>query len=134
MGGHRDKTKEPMSWLDENEYAFVGIFYDNVKAEKLQCSIFTKNNWGKINQDIIGLTKMDYGIERLKDKWNRVCKMHHLFTELVRHIGVVRHIRVTWDPNINKVDAWEEVWQHFFMVFSPFFYLWHYILLLYTVY
>ncbi|KAL2495276.1 putative protein-like [Forsythia ovata] len=30
MGGHRGKTKEPMSWSDENEHAFIGILYDNI--------------------------------------------------------------------------------------------------------
>ena len=42
-----------------------------------------KDDWGKINQDMIGLTKIDYGIDRLKGKWNRLCKVHHLFVELV---------------------------------------------------
>ncbi|KAL2544572.1 putative protein-like [Forsythia ovata] len=30
MGGHIGKTKEPMSWSDENKYAFIGILYDNI--------------------------------------------------------------------------------------------------------
>ncbi|XP_052197194.1 L10-interacting MYB domain-containing protein-like [Diospyros lotus] len=77
---------------------------------KLQCSTFTKDEWGKINQDMIGLTKMDYGIDRLKGKWNRLRKVHRLFAKLVGHTGV------TWDPNTNKVDAAEEVWQHFFTI------------------
>ncbi|KAL2517437.1 Myb DNA-bind 3 domain-containing protein [Abeliophyllum distichum] len=52
MGGHRGKTKEPMSWSDENEHAFIGILYDIVKSGKLQCSTFTKDEWGKINKDM----------------------------------------------------------------------------------
>ncbi|KAL2549249.1 Uncharacterized protein Fot_10779 [Forsythia ovata] len=30
MGGRRGKTKEPMSWSDENEHASIGILYDNI--------------------------------------------------------------------------------------------------------
>ena len=70
MGGHRGKTKEPMSWSDQNEHAFIGILYENVKSGRLQCSTFTKDEWAKINQAMIAITKMDYGIDRLKGKWN----------------------------------------------------------------
>ncbi|KAL2456515.1 Uncharacterized protein Adt_46760 [Abeliophyllum distichum] len=49
-----------MSWSDENEHAFIGILYDNVKSGKLQCSIFTKDEWGKINADLIVVIKSDY--------------------------------------------------------------------------
>ncbi|KAL2541795.1 Myb DNA-bind 3 domain-containing protein [Abeliophyllum distichum] len=59
---------------------------------------------------MIATTKMDYGIERLKGKWNRLRKVHRMFSELLGHTGV------TWDPNTNKVNAAEEVWQHFYMV------------------
>ncbi|KAL2462253.1 Myb DNA-bind 3 domain-containing protein [Abeliophyllum distichum] len=110
MGGHRGKTKEPMSWSDENEQAFIGILYDNVKSGKLQCSTFTKDEWGKINKDMIVVTKSDYRVERLKGKWNRLRKVHRLFSELLRHTGV------TWDPNTNQVNAAEEVWQHFYTI------------------
>ncbi|KAL2512672.1 Myb DNA-bind 3 domain-containing protein [Abeliophyllum distichum] len=53
---------------------------------------------------------MDYGVERLKEKWNRLHKVHRMFSELLGHTGV------TWDPNTNKVNAAEEVWQHFYMI------------------
>ncbi|KAL2535104.1 Myb DNA-bind 3 domain-containing protein [Abeliophyllum distichum] len=33
-----------------------------------------------------------------------------MFSELLGHIGV------TWDPNTNKVNAAEEVWQHFYTI------------------
>ncbi|KAL2517330.1 Myb DNA-bind 3 domain-containing protein [Abeliophyllum distichum] len=55
-------------------------------------------------------TKMDYGVERLKGKWNRLRKVHHMFSKLLGHTGV------TWDPNTNKVNAAEEVWQYFYTV------------------
>ncbi|KAL2541856.1 Myb DNA-bind 3 domain-containing protein [Abeliophyllum distichum] len=41
---------------------------------------------------------MDYGVERLKGKWNRLRKVHRMFSELLGHTGV------TWDPNTNKVN------------------------------
>ncbi|KAL2541789.1 Myb DNA-bind 3 domain-containing protein [Abeliophyllum distichum] len=81
-----------------------------MKSNALQCSTFTKDEWGKINATMIATTKMDYGIERLKGKWNRLRKVHRMFSELLGHTGV------TWDPNTNKVNAAEEVWQHFYTV------------------
>ena len=53
---------------------------------------------------------MDYGIDRLKGKWNRLRKIHRMFSELLGYTGV------TWDPNTNNVNAVEEVWQHFYTV------------------
>lgn len=51
--GHRDNTKEPMSWSIENEQAFMMILYSNVKARNLQYSTFMKDDGGKINQEIL---------------------------------------------------------------------------------
>lgn len=111
MGGHRVRNKEPISWSDENELAFVEILYERVKSNALQCSTFTRDEWGRINETMIASTKVDYGIDRLKGKWNRLRKIHRMFSELLAHTGV------TWDPNTNKVNAAEEVWQHFYTVY-----------------
>ncbi|KAL2456859.1 L10-interacting MYB domain-containing protein [Abeliophyllum distichum] len=110
MGGHRGKIKEPMSWSDDNEHKFIEILYEKVKSNALQCSTFTKDEWGRINATMITNTKMDYGVDRLKGKWNRLRKVHRMFSELLGHTGV------TWDPNTNKVNAAEEVWQHFYTI------------------
>ena len=59
---------------------------------------------------MIRATKLDYGIDKLKGKWNRLRSEHRLFSDLLAHTGV------TWDPNTNQVNAPEEVWQHFYMV------------------
>lgn len=108
MGG--GKTKEPMSWSAKNEKIFIDILYENVKAGKLQCSTFTKDVWGQINQQMIQATQLDYGIDKLKGKWNRLRCEHRLFSDLLAHTGV------TWDSNTNQVNAPEEVWQHFYTV------------------
>ncbi|KAL2519058.1 Myb DNA-bind 3 domain-containing protein [Abeliophyllum distichum] len=110
MGGHRGKIKEPMSWSDENEHTFIEILYEKVKSNALQCSTFTKDEWGRINATMKTKTKMDYSVDRLKGKWNRLRKVHRMFSELLGHTGV------TWDPNTNKVNAAEEVWQHFYTI------------------
>ncbi|KAL2540172.1 Myb DNA-bind 3 domain-containing protein [Abeliophyllum distichum] len=84
MGGHRGKTKEPMSWSDENEHTFSGILYDNVKSGKLQCSTFTKDEWSKINSDMIVVTKSDYGINKTEYRIFRKegCKHYELLGEI----------------------------------------------------
>ncbi|KAL2520906.1 uncharacterized protein Fot_24829 [Forsythia ovata] len=53
---------------------------------------------GRINPAMFVATKMDYGIERLKGKWNCLRKVHRMFSELLGHAGV------TWDPNTNKIN------------------------------
>ncbi|KAL2518257.1 Myb DNA-bind 3 domain-containing protein [Abeliophyllum distichum] len=75
MGYHRVKNKEPTSWSDENEHDFIEILYEKVKSNALQCSTFTKDEWGRINAAMNAKTKMDYGVERLKEKWNRLRKI-----------------------------------------------------------
>ncbi|KAL2518144.1 Myb DNA-bind 3 domain-containing protein [Abeliophyllum distichum] len=91
MGGQRVKNKEPMSWFDENEHAFIEILYEKVKSNALQFSIFTKDEWGRINATMNAKTKMDYGVEKLKEKWNRLyykifkregCKKYHILGEI----------------------------------------------------
>ncbi|KAL2505028.1 Myb DNA-bind 3 domain-containing protein [Abeliophyllum distichum] len=112
MGGHRVKNKEPVSWSDENEHAFIEILYKKVKSNALQCSTFTKDEWRRINATINAKTKMDYGVERLKEKWNCLRKVHRMFFELLGHTCV------TWDPITNKVNAAEKVWQYFYTLLT----------------
>ncbi|KAL2513255.1 Myb DNA-bind 3 domain-containing protein [Abeliophyllum distichum] len=99
-----------MSWSDENEHTLIEILYEKVKSNTLQCSTFTRDEWGRINAAMFAATKMDYDIERLKEKWNRLRKVHRMFSKLLGHTGV------TWDPNTNKVNAAKEVWQHFYTI------------------
>ncbi|KAL2497037.1 Myb DNA-bind 3 domain-containing protein [Abeliophyllum distichum] len=89
---------------------FIEILYEKVKSNALQCSTFTTNEWDKINATMFATTTMDYGVERLKGKWNRLRKVHCMFSELLGHTGV------TWDPNTNKVNVVQEVWQHFYTI------------------
>ncbi|GAB2296970.1 hypothetical protein Dimus_038450 [Dionaea muscipula] len=110
MGGHSIRNKDTMTWPRDKENAFIGILYEKVKIGKLQCSTFTKDEWAKINEELKVATTWDYGIERLKGKWNRLRMAHRLFTSLIEHTGV------TWDPNTNVVNAAEEVWNHFYTV------------------
>jgi len=67
---------------------FSLIYSMNVKARKLQCSTFTKDVWGQINQQMIQATKLDYGVDKLKGKWNRLRSEHRLFSDLLAHTGV----------------------------------------------
>ncbi|GAB2211288.1 hypothetical protein Drorol1_Dr00016581, partial [Drosera rotundifolia] len=108
MGGHSERSRDTKPWPRENKTAFIGILYDRLKKGKLQCSTFTKDEWEKINEELKAATTWDYGIERLKGKWNRLRIAHRLFTALIEHTGV------TWDPNTNEVHAAEDVCNHFY--------------------
>ncbi|GAB2244636.1 hypothetical protein Droror1_Dr00000129 [Drosera rotundifolia] len=65
MGGHSERTRDAMTWPRENETAFIGILYERLKKVKLQCSTFTKDEWGKINEELKANASRDYGIESL---------------------------------------------------------------------
>ncbi|KAL2491963.1 Myb DNA-bind 3 domain-containing protein [Abeliophyllum distichum] len=108
MGDHKGKNNLPMSWSDENEHTLIEIPYEKVKSNALQCSTFTRDEWGRINVAMFAATKMDYSVEMIKEKWNCLRKVHRMFSELLGHTSV------TWDPNTNKVNATEDVWQHFY--------------------
>ncbi|KAL2470547.1 Myb DNA-bind 3 domain-containing protein [Abeliophyllum distichum] len=87
MDGHRVKNNEPMSWSDENEHAFIEILYEKVKSNTLQYSTFTKDEWRRINATMNAKTKMDYGVERLKGKWNRLRKINKLDYKIFKREG-----------------------------------------------
>lgn len=50
------------------------------------------------------------GVERLKGKFNRLRLQHREFSTLISRTGV------TWDPEANKVNAPEEVWEEMYKV------------------
>ncbi|KAK8715204.1 hypothetical protein V6N13_042542 [Hibiscus sabdariffa] len=51
---------------------------------------------------------VDYGIDRLKGKFNRLRIKYHHFSELIGHTGV------KWDVTSNTVHASQDIWEGFF--------------------
>ncbi|KAJ0982288.1 hypothetical protein J5N97_010543 [Dioscorea zingiberensis] len=95
-------------WSLKNEYAFIKVLHDKVRNEKLQTSTFKKSVWEEINRELYEATKENYGVAKLKGKFNRLRKKHREFSTLLAHTSV------TWDTETNTVHAPDEVWQEFF--------------------
>ncbi|KAG6478218.1 hypothetical protein ZIOFF_061653 [Zingiber officinale] len=110
MGGHNSSIEiEKYDWSKTNVAMFVDIIYEKVKHNKLQTSTFTNTVWEEINKELYQVTNKNYGVERLKGKWNRLRTRQRLFAALLAHTGV------TMDPDTNKVNAPEEVWAEFYL-------------------
>ncbi|GAB2232158.1 hypothetical protein Drorol1_Dr00011185, partial [Drosera rotundifolia] len=56
MEGHGERTRDTMTWPRENKTAFISLLYEILKKGKLQCSTFTKDEWGKINEELKAVT------------------------------------------------------------------------------
>ncbi|XP_057430818.1 uncharacterized protein At2g29880-like [Lotus japonicus] len=109
MGGKTEKG-ESMEWTTQNTKIFIDIIYDRVKKGQLQGSTFKKTIWEEINielQKTSGAPLPD-GVERLKGKFNRLRLQHREFSTLISRTGV------TWDPEANKVNSPEEVWEEMY--------------------
>ncbi|KAG6509708.1 hypothetical protein ZIOFF_027713 [Zingiber officinale] len=110
MGGHNPSIEiEKYDWSKTNVAMFVDIIYEKVKHNKLQTSTFTNTVWEEINKELYQVTNKNYGVERLKGKWNRLRTRQRLFAALLVHTGV------TMDPDTNKVNAPEEMWAEFYL-------------------
>ncbi|KAG6466114.1 hypothetical protein ZIOFF_076065 [Zingiber officinale] len=110
MGGHNPSIEiEKYDWSKTNVAMFVDIIYEKVKHNKLQTSTFTNTVWEEINKKLYQVTNKNYGVERLKGKWNRLRTRQRLFAALLAHTGV------TMDPDTNKVNAPGEVWAEFYL-------------------
>ncbi|XVF07146.1 hypothetical protein REPUB_Repub06bG0113500 [Reevesia pubescens] len=59
-----DDTKELPK---ENEVAFIHLLVGKVREGKLQSSTFKKNVWLEINNEMLDMIGVDYGIDMLKD-------------------------------------------------------------------
>ncbi|KAG6495406.1 hypothetical protein ZIOFF_043212 [Zingiber officinale] len=110
MGGHNPSIEiEKYDWSKTNVAMFVYIIYEKVKHNKLQTSTFTNTVWEEIKKELYQVTNKNYGVERLKGKWNRLRTRQRLFAALLAHTGVIM------DPDTDKVNAPEEVWAEFYL-------------------
>ena len=76
----------------------------------MQTSTFKGDVWEQINAELTQIIGEDYGVERLKGKYNRLRQQHCEFSILLAYTGV------TWDLASNKVNAPEDVWQDLYTV------------------
>ncbi|KHN20821.1 hypothetical protein glysoja_048499 [Glycine soja] len=102
MGGNSEKG-EVMEWSAANTKTFIKKFM-RVKNGQLQGSTFKTTTWEEINKDLFEMIQTNYGVDKLKSKFNRLRQIHRDFSTLLAHTGV------TWEMESNKVNAPDEVW------------------------
>ncbi|KAK8612843.1 hypothetical protein V6N13_092947 [Hibiscus sabdariffa] len=108
MGGKGKDIDDTKDWPKENEVTLIQILVGKVREGKLQSSTFKKEVWAEINNEMHEAIGVDYGIDRLKGKFNRLrIKCRH-FSELIGHTGV------KWDVTSNIVHASQDIWEGFF--------------------
>ncbi|OMO53159.1 hypothetical protein CCACVL1_28843 [Corchorus capsularis] len=114
MGGRGKEVEDVIDWSKVNEDAFIQLLIGKVREGKLQSSTFKKEVWSEINDELREVIGEDYGIDRLKGKFNRLRTRHRQFSELIGHTGV------KWDVTTNVVNASMNVWDHFFKISKEF--------------
>ncbi|KAK8659833.1 hypothetical protein V6N13_030025 [Hibiscus sabdariffa] len=108
MGGKGKDIDDTKDWPKANEVTLIQILVGKVREGKLQSSTFKKEVWAEINNEMHDAIGVDYGIDRLKGKFNRLRIKYRHFFELVGHTGV------KWDVTSNTVHASQDIWEGFF--------------------
>ncbi|ESR60604.1 Myb DNA-bind 3 domain-containing protein [Citrus sinensis] len=98
MDPHDVDVEDKADWSSRTKTIFICIVHDHVKKGDLQTSTFTKKIWTNIRQ--------------LKSKFNRLCKKHREFSNLIAHTGF------GWDLVSNTVTASEAVWAEYIKIFN----------------
>ncbi|OMO96657.1 hypothetical protein COLO4_15155 [Corchorus olitorius] len=99
MGGRGKEVEDAKDWSKVNEDAFIQLLIGKVREGKLQSSTFKKAVWSEINDELREVIGEDYGIDRLKGKFNHLRTRHRQFSQLIGHTGV------KWDVTTNVVNA-----------------------------
>ncbi|RZB54913.1 hypothetical protein D0Y65_044712, partial [Glycine soja] len=91
-------------WSVANTKAFIEKIYERVKNGQLEGSTFKTTTWEEINKDLFEMIQTNYGVDKLKSKFNRLRQVHRDFSTLLTRTGV------TWEMESNKVNAPDEIW------------------------
>ncbi|ONH90448.1 hypothetical protein PRUPE_8G054800, partial [Prunus persica] len=82
---------------------FIHLLYEEAK-KGLQTNTLDKNEWAGIKKKLFDKFGKRYNRDKLKQKYNRLRKIHGEFGKLISQTGM------GWDPNMSTVQASEEVW------------------------
>ena len=116
-----------MEWSVANTKAFIEKIYERVKNGQLQGSTFKSTTWEEINKELFEMIQTNYGVDKLKSKFNRLRQMHRDFSTLLARTGV------TWEMESNKVNAPDEVWDELINVTSWNFYPEYLVIILFVI-
>lgn len=90
-------------WPKPVEDHFIHLLYEEAK-KGLQTNNLDKTEWASIEKQLFDKFGKRYNRDKLRQKYNRLRKIHREFTKLISHTGM------GWDPNTNTVQASDEVW------------------------
>ncbi|CAN6581019.1 unnamed protein product [Malus baccata var. baccata] len=99
------------NWPKPIEDYFISLLYEETK-KGLQTNTLEKNQWDAIDMKLFDKYGKRYTREKLKQKYNRLRKIHREFAKLVNHTGM------GWDPVANTVQASDEVWSAYIKIFN----------------
>ncbi|XP_068322067.1 L10-interacting MYB domain-containing protein-like [Pyrus communis] len=102
---------DKVNWPKPIEDYFISMLYEETK-KGLQTNTLEKNQWDAIDMKLFDKYGKRYTREKLKQKYNRLRKIHREFAKLVNHT------RMGWDPVANTVQALDEVWAAYIKIFN----------------
>ncbi|KAK6911088.1 Myb/SANT-like domain [Dillenia turbinata] len=109
MGGKNGNLGNHMEWFEEAEKTFLKILAERVRRDPNGAPILKAIDWTEINDLLLARTGLQYGMDRLRGKYNRMRSVHTKFAELV-----TGNTGVTWDANSSQVFAPVTVWANYF--------------------
>ncbi|KAK6923296.1 Myb/SANT-like domain [Dillenia turbinata] len=100
MSGKNGNLGDSMEWSEEVEEIFLDILAERVRRDPNGAPILKATNWTEIDDLLLARTGLQYGMDRLRGKYNQMWSVHTKFTELV-----TGNTGVTWDANSGQVFA-----------------------------
>ncbi|KAK9209895.1 hypothetical protein WN944_002264 [Citrus x changshan-huyou] len=105
MASKHDQIDYVAPWPIIEEH-FVKVLH-KIAKNGLLTSTWEEMAWGAISDNMFEEFGKRYTISALKSKYDHLCRLHHEFSKLLAHTGMV------WDPKTNKVRADEDVWESY---------------------
>ncbi|KAH9792734.1 hypothetical protein KPL71_004254 [Citrus sinensis] len=107
MDPHDVDVEDKADWSSRTETIFIRILHDHVKKGDLQTSTFTKKIWTTISDELFEQSQKRFNVGQLKSKFNRLCKKHREFSDLIAYTGF------GWDLVSNTVTSSKAVWAEY---------------------
>ena len=75
------------TWRGKIEKIFIDIMLNKVNKGNMDSGTFSTNTWRRILLDVNSQGKRNSNLNQLKQKFDRLCAMHHEFYDLLKHTG-----------------------------------------------
>ena len=72
-------------WRGKIKKIFIDIMLNEVNKGNMDSGTFSTNTWRRILLDVNSQGKINSNLNQLKQKFDKLCAMHHEFYDLLKH-------------------------------------------------